>query len=203
MVSKAIIYYTDNNIDGTEINDRCRSLLLASGIPIICISHKPMLFGAKNIVFVGRRSKQSILLQAMLGALACNADQVFLCEHDCYYPPDYFQFNDSAGLTYNTNVYRLFDHTYYKRPDKLFVLSQLAGNRLDIIAAIKRKLNQSNRLKCIEPGRSDQVKVKFRSNPTPSIDVRHSNNATKWNPKEFPVESKLDSIAFWDDLFGD
>ncbi len=108
MVTKAIIYYTDNNLEDT-LGPMVREKLLKSseGIPIICVSQKPIDFGKNICVGEIGRSHLSMYKQILVGCQATTADVVYMAEHDCLYTPEHFQWTPPTEriFYYNLNAW--------------------------------------------------------------------------------------------------
>jgi hypothetical protein len=153
-MKKAIIYYTDNNLQW-PLALKCRKVLLqnSNGIPIISVSQKPVVHPAgfgKNIC-MGRlgRSYINIYLQILAGLESTDADIVYLCEHDVLYTKEHFELVPSGGdfFYYNTNHWFLDWSDKSKRkgmyfpPSKSrFALSQLVSNRQPLIDNLKERV---------------------------------------------------------------
>lgn len=152
-MKKAIIYYTDNNLQ-YALAKKCRLVLLenSGGIEIVAVSQKPILkpeiFG-KNVV-VGRigRSMLNMYLQIMEGLKATDADIVYLAEHDTLYVPEHFDFiPDERSFYYNENHWFLDWCDRSKRKGLYFppsrsriALSQLVCYRDLLIDNIRRRI---------------------------------------------------------------
>ncbi len=101
-----ILTITDNSLD-EQIAEPCRRILLreAQGLPLVCVSHKPVDLG-KNIV-VGEigRSWRSFYSQILTGLEAVETKTVAIAEHDCLYTHEAlaYQPNDLSVFWYNRN----------------------------------------------------------------------------------------------------
>lgn len=127
---KGIIYYTDNRL-GEPIFSVVQRLILASGLPIVSVSLKPIDFG-KNIVLNLSPGFVTMTKQIATALDASQSDCVFFCEHDVLYPMSHFDFTPPKDdiFYYNANVWR------WKYPDNLAItydrlisLSSLCVNR--------------------------------------------------------------------------
>ena len=80
--TKGIIYYTDNQLN-PEILDVCQAQLLRisknRGMPIVCVSLKPMDFGDHNIVLPFDRGIEAMTNQILAGLQAHDCDIAYLC----------------------------------------------------------------------------------------------------------------------------
>ena len=193
-----ILYYSENKLDGTKLNDLCRKTILASGLPIISVTQKPIDFG-RNIKFRGRgRSHSFLYKQIMVGLKASKADYMFFCEHDVLYHPSHFEFVPPTRdkYYYNNNVYK------FRLSDKKVIgydcgwLSQLCADRKLLIKHYEKRLKMiadGKRAYGWEPGSGqsrliDRVPAGRWDSNLPNIDVRHGGNWTgvnRMDPKEF------------------
>lgn len=195
---KAIVYYSDNRIDGTALNDACRKTLTDSGLPIVSVTHRPIELG-KNIVVDKMPSGKSLIEQVILGLENTDADFVYLAEHDCLYHPSHFGIV-SGVIAYNKNHWRLCPFGYHKHPDTKPVLSACMGPRKQLLDAMRLKLAtyidiESDYIRrgidvtkervrfMYEPGRGHGpagrlLKCWLPSSELPCLDVRHGDNFT-------------------------
>lgn len=198
LISKSVIYYSDNRIDGTGLNNACRKTLTDSGLPIISVTQKPIDLGT-NIVVDKRPSGKSLIEQVIIGLENCTADYVYFCEHDCLYHPSHFDIT-SHVVAYNSNIWRLTPIGYYLHPKFKPVLSACMGPRLRLLEAMRDKLEHWNtkeiqfiaeghnpeteRMSMMyEPGRGgdrsgSRLKCWLPESEFPVLDVRHSDNFT-------------------------
>lgn len=214
-LSKAIIYYSDNRIDGAVLNDACRKTLIDSGLPIISVTHRPIDFG-KNITVNKRPSGRSLIEQVIIGLENTDADFVYLTEHDCLYHPSHFEIV-SGVVAYNTNYWRLTPLGYHLHPRTKPVLSACMGPRRLLLDAMRKKLEtyiaveadyvrrginiEKERVRFMyEPGRGhgpsgSQWKCWLAESELPCVDVRHENNFTG---KGFLLKWKYQNeLPFW------
>lgn len=197
--TKAIVYYTDNDLD-EKIMKACQEKLLEHCIPIISVSLKPIDFG-HNIVLPLERGYLTMAKQILEGLEASTADIVFLCEHDVLYHSSHFDFvppkNDR--YFYNTNVWK-FDPSkdYALRVDDCRQLSGLCAYRNTLIEHFKERVRRIesegfSRKMGFEPGthnrkeRIDMLKSEKWESEYPNIDIRHDKNLTssRWSKKDF------------------
>lgn len=108
MLSKTIIYLTDNNLE-PWFEKRCQELLLeaANGLPIVSVSQKPIDFGDNYCLGEIGRSGLSIDLQMREALKHIKTDWVSIAEHDCVYSSEHFEFipSDDDKFWYNDNVW--------------------------------------------------------------------------------------------------
>jgi hypothetical protein len=111
-MKKAIVYYTDNNLQ-YDLAKKCRNILMGNclGIPIISVSQKPIVYpeNFSHNICVGRigRSHLNLYKQIVVGCKATDADIVFLAEHDVCYSPEHFNFEppEKDVFYYNLNCW--------------------------------------------------------------------------------------------------
>ena len=194
-----IIYYTDNRLERHIIYEKAQKTVLASGLPIVSCSLKPINLGM-NIVLEGRvRSYPTMALQILTALEALDTKYVFFCEHDVLYGESHWDFVPPTDdiYYYNVNNYRwLFPDDYLITYSGLTSLSSLCCNRKLAIAHYKLRLDLIekwglDKIRGREPrwarrfgyepgtkkrrkgGVSDEDHVKRRS-ALPNIDIRHS-----------------------------
>lgn len=179
---KAIVYYTDNNID-PEIRDMCIEQLESVNIPIVSVSFEPMDLGENICVGEQVRCDKTIFWQIARGAAECMDDVVYLAEHDVLYHPSHFDFiplRDDT-LYYNTNRYRWRlsdDKKWFWKSSNIAGRSQIVGRGRTI-----RDHYQGN----MAP------KQTFKSEG-PNIDIRHNRNFTRGKkPRRF-----VETIPCWE-----
>jgi hypothetical protein len=137
--SKQIFYFSHNIIDGTPLNNLCRQLLLATGIPIVSVTLKPIKFG-ENIVLDMEPGKRAYYKQIAAGLKACTADVIYFCEHDCLYHPSHFQLLPNLHpIMFNRNQYRCLAYGAHKTTDKDHFMSALIGRREVLAERMQKK----------------------------------------------------------------
>ena len=167
--TKQILYYSHNIIDGTPLNNLCRQLLLATGIPIVSVTHKPIDLG-KNIVVDLQPGKQAYYKQMSIGLEACSADIIYLCEHDCLYHPSHFELLPTPyPIMFNRNQYRCCSYGAYKTTDRDHFMSALIGRREVLVDRMRNKQG------FIMTEHIDGLHLK---GPLPILDIRHKNCAS-------------------------
>lgn len=202
-MSKGVIYYTDNRIAGPII-DNARKTILASGLPIVSCSLRPIDFG-DNIVLKNRnRSYPTMVDQIILCLENIKTDYVFFCEHDVLYHKTHFDYTPPTDTIYYYNV----NNWRWQYPtdriisyERLTSLSMLVCNRELVLDHFKRRrefvgklewdINRAReprwaRLYGYEPGTkkkkrggfSDDDFIQWRSE-YPDIDIRHAKTFTK------------------------
>jgi len=211
--SKAIIFYTDNQLN-LKIAHRVQKQLKSVGLPIISASLKPMDFG-KNIVVNGERGVLSYFRQIVAALEASTAAIIYLCEHDVLYHRSHFDFIPPTKdkFYYNHNVWR------WKYPEDLMVhwnanqVAELCCYRELALAWYREKLKQVESgefNRSYEPGGRDINLYESWNSEYPNIDIRHGENLTKskWSIEDFRdkstcinwQESTIDKIEGWHGL---
>lgn len=102
MSDLTVVYYTANVIPQL-FGDAIRQRLLesAEGLPIVSVSHKPLVFG-RNIVVDLPRHHLNIYCQALIGAREATTKYIALCEDDVLYSPEHFKYRPTEGkFAYN------------------------------------------------------------------------------------------------------
>jgi glycosyltransferase involved in cell wall biosynthesis len=170
MTDITLLYYTANRIP-EPFAEKVRDHLLnaAHGKPIISISQKPIDFG-KNICVAIEPSRRGIYVQMLVGAMACNTKYVALCEDDCLYVPEHFEYEPKNGFAYNMNQWHLRGNVYFYR-GHMAAWVCIAPTELLIKNTQKRLLEH--------PGNEDiKMKIPRETFQTeiPVITIRHKNS---------------------------
>ena len=210
-----IVYYTDNRLD-EKIMKKCQDQIKKSGLPIVCVSLKPIDFG-DNIVLPLERGPITMVKQILAGLERLNTDTVFFCEHDVLYHPTHFQFRPLKNdvYYYNMNVWQLREsdgHAVYYDCKKL---SQLCADRKFLIEHYKKRLeimekNGFDMKMGFEPGthsrpqRVDDFGSSEWRSELPNIDIRHNRNLTpsRWNQSEFRSKNSCKNWKETDEIEG-
>jgi len=196
MVTKSIIYYTDNRLDET-IQRICIEELIqtAEKVPIWFILQKPLpwLHNIKpdaNCVIVGEQEKRqhiNLYRQILVGLSYCHTDYVFMAEHDVIYPQDYFHYEEACnGFNYGMHRLLLDNEGWWqwRRPS----MSQLYCKMELLRAYLHRRiwrlkyLGYTNDIlySATEPGVTQEEgneEVYFnRAISAPILDTQHGNN---------------------------
>jgi hypothetical protein len=104
VLTKGIVYYTDNRLDDTILRG-CQKQLKRSinGHQVVSVSLQPMDFG-QNIVLDLTRGYLAMFKQILAGLEALDTDIAYLCEHDVLYHPSHFDFIPPRQDTYYYNL---------------------------------------------------------------------------------------------------
>jgi hypothetical protein len=214
--TKAIVYYTDNRLDD-NIMSACQHQLVKSGLPIYSVSLQPLYFG-HNITLPLERGPLTMFKQILAGLEACDADIVYLAEHDLLYHPSHFEFTPERTdlFYYNNNVWKvdaesgraLFHYSNHT--------SQLCAHRSLLLEHYRERVRRveaegfSRRIG-FEPGttkrkeRIDDYWHETWMSPIPNIDIRHRHNLTqsRWRKDQFRNQrytkgwTESDSVPGW------
>lgn len=104
--SKGLVYYTDNRLDNDPVGHAVRARLAAMGLPIVCVSLRPLAFGDRNIVLTAERGHLTMFRQILAGLEALDTEVAFLVEHDVLYAPEHFAFTPPRPDTFYFNQHR-------------------------------------------------------------------------------------------------
>lgn len=218
MITKGILFYTDNRLEGTLIGKVAQKRIIKSELPIVSVSLEPIKFG-RNIVVSMPRSIETMFYQILTGLIACETDIVFMCEHDVVYSPEHFRVDSIAQLCYHYNQHnwKLNMHT----GDALFYYCKqtlgLVGYRDLLIEhyakRLERIMNKGSyewsigfEPGCHVPPRGiDHYPAIGHMTKIPNIDLRHGKNLTKsrWSTEEFRDKrtcqgwTESEYIPFW------
>jgi len=214
--TKGIIYYTDCRVVEpifSKVQQILTEVSKEKGIPITCVSLKPIDFGDRRFVFDGlSRGYVSYIKQINKALELAEEDYVFFCENDVLYHKSHFDFTPPKDnvFYYNNNVWRwkLWDFKLI-RYDNMRPLSCLCANREFTLEHYKRRLQavydmgldefrsrepRKGRVWGYEPGTkkrrrggfSDDVCELWHSKG-PNIDIRHNRtfSSIKCDLKDF------------------
>ena len=171
----SIVYYSNNRLPD-ELQRHVLENLTRADAELICVTWQPV--PVPHILWPRHvADHRNIYEQILAGIDAAHGDRIALAEHDVLYPADYFQaLGDaaSAGLVYNTNVWRL-DRNGYFRPSNRHLLSNCGGRRSALVRGIRQKLAEAKRgvPEWAEPAADSEFAA-----PHPTVDIRHGRNFT-------------------------
>jgi hypothetical protein len=187
--SKAIIYYTDNQLD-PDIMKACQDQLKKSGLPITSSALKKIDFGDRTIRFPSLKRSPYALFKQILGALENTPENIiFFCEHDVLYPPSHFDFTPPQKDTFyfNTNVWKVDSGSGKAvKVDRCDQLSGMVVWKEEALKFVREKMQQ------IENDGFDRHyeprgKRETFSSTEPLVDIRHDKNMTpsRWAKEQF------------------
>lgn len=193
-MSKGIVYYTDNRCEERiamvvrrNISKCCQDMKITS------VSHYPIRGFGNNIVVDMDSGPVTMFKQILIGLENCEADVVFLTEHDVLYHPSHFAF-DGVRLDrfyYNQNRWSVNSITGEALYRETKAMSCLVARRAllikyftELIAFIgvhgfnRRKMGFSPGTHHF--GNFDNYHVRTFKSEYPNLDVRHGNNLSKY-----------------------
>jgi hypothetical protein len=175
-LSRAIVYYTDSQLD-ERLAEAVRTVLRVScgGIPIISVSQQPLDFGRNVCVGELPRERRSMYYQILEGLRAVPRGMVVnLCEHDVFYQPTHFdKLPDSRTRAYFNRSRFYYSHncdTFLQARGRMALSQGVAYRKVWVDHAKKR-------LAIPDLGRMRIAYRNFNSGFS-NIDVRHSQNQT-------------------------
>lgn len=136
MSQTATIVYCSSNMENPAFEQRVRDTILknSGGLPIICVSQKPIPNFGENIV-VGDDigvSGFNFFRQVQIGCERAKTEFIISAEADCLYPPDYFQFRPPVSdVPYrNKNLYVMPDRrSFYFKKEEGATHAQVVGRQ--------------------------------------------------------------------------
>jgi hypothetical protein len=207
-MNKGIIYYTNNRIE-ERITIVCRKVLLkaCNGIPIASVSHFPIDFGTNIVVDLPSCSK-SVFKQILIGLENCNADVIYLCEHDVLYHSSHFDYIPKYHrFYYNQNRWSVDSYTgdaLYRRTKAMSCLVSYKEILIDHFTNLLNLISKDGYKRSVmgfSPGthRFNGMKihgVRMFESEYPNIDIRHNNNISggSFNRNDFDDRESRDWI---------
>lgn len=211
MVSKGIIYYTDNLLDhkiATAVQDQLVKMSISKNMPITSSSLRRMHFGAKNVYFPHLRRGEVTMFKQILGGLEnSTSDVVFFCEHDVLYHSSHFEFTPPSDnfFYYNEYFYKTDIKSGYATRHYSVQTNGLCAWRELLISHYRRRVAICEKNAAVAaarslPDRRGGYKSSMRYEPGnqktgkiddtlaltwrsefPNIDIRHDHNLTAYN----------------------
>lgn len=197
--TKGVLYYTDNQLDGTAIGMAVQYLLLETDLPITSVSLSPIEFG-RNIVLPLERGYLTMAKQILAGLEAMDTDVVFFCEHDVLYHHTHFDFTPPSRdlYYYNMNVWKVNAENGHAVTYITKQLSGLCGYRDILVDHYRERVRRIEdggftRAMGFEPGshgraeRIDDRRSEEWQSEYPNVDIRHDKNLTesRWKQEQF------------------
>ena len=211
-VSKAILYYTDNQLE-PGIMKACQEQLIkaANGKRIVSVSLQPLDFG-DNITLPLERGILTMYKQILAGLEALDAEIIYFAEHDVLYHPSHFEFTPSEHdrYYYNRNTWKLRVADGHCLSYECGQTSGLCAFRDTLITHYRQRVKNTQekwdalggntyafrnfiRSQGFEPGthhRSesvDQFDFEYWDSTLPNVDIRHDHNLTsnRWSMDQF------------------
>lgn len=196
-ITKGIIYYTDNQLNG-KIAHAVQDQLNTIGLPIVSSSLKPMPHFGKNIQLSEERGPLTMFKQILVALEASNSDIIFFCEHDVVYHPSHFEFTPPTKDKFYYNQY-----WWRVRTDDGFCVSWEANQVSGLVVYRDLAIEYyKERVKFVEEngwnnklgyepgGRNTNLTVGWKSK-YPNVDYKHGNNLSKnkWSLNDFRDKS--------------
>jgi hypothetical protein len=183
-MKRAVVYYTDSILE-PDLDEAVRAQITkaANGIPIISVSQKPLDFGKNICVGEKPRCYRSLYEQLLLGVEEAEEGSiVYLCEHDVFYHPSYFEFvppeREHVYFNYN-RFYWSFGWGSFCMPAGRRALSQAVAYREVFIDNVTEHLILAGTGDA-EPHMPGTGTNWFSK--CPNIDIRHKRNFTGDQP---------------------
>ena len=199
-MKKTIVYFTDSRLE-EELDYAVRKQLLkaAKGIPIISVTQKPVDFGKNICVGFKPRCYLSLYEQLLIGLRAADEDSIiYLCEHDVFYHPGYFDYVPALKDKIYYNLHRYYamrNKNHFLKSVGKRALSQAVAYREVLIEHAMRQIH-NRRLNVPSPcvGPFLNYDAEFAN-----IDMRHGGNFTTFcnfdNPEKDP--RLFSSVDYW------
>ncbi len=199
--SKGVVYYSDCRGDETILAAARAQLLRATnGHRVVGVTLAPVDL-AQNIIFAGyERGVLTMFRQILAGLEACDAEVVFLAEHDVLYHPSHFDFVPPRADTYyyNVNTWKVDAETGRALHYITRQTSGLCASRKLLLEHYRARVERVERegftrRMGFEPGThrtprgvDDHPSEEWRS-AVPNIDIRHGHNLTpsRWSREQF------------------
>ncbi len=230
VLSKGIIYYTDNRLD-ENISKMVKDQLLRIGLPIVSTSLQQTDLG-KNIVVSGQRGYMTMFKQILTALENIDTNIVYFCEHDVLYHLSHFDFTPTKSdvYYYNLNVWKVrYEDGHAVKVDDCKQTSGLCGYRDLLISHYRRRIARlmRNQADCIERGESihnegfqrsmgfepgthaeprgvDNYKAEGWNSLCPNLDIRHDKNLTpnRWSKGKFRNQKYTQGWLETDEITG-
>lgn len=194
-----VCYISDCRLDPVFLR-KCQDKLRESFKgKIVSVTLKPVDFG-QNIVMDIPRAKESIFKQILKACETLDTDYVFLCDDDCLYSKEHFDFTPPRDDTfyYDLNWWRVRTTDGFAVHWDAKCSNLVVANRLLLVDEYKQRVDfiEKNGWQHIgyEPGTRSIRRGGLNDRPSgtyyakePSIDIRHGKNLTgdKWKKEDF------------------
>jgi glycosyltransferase involved in cell wall biosynthesis len=219
LVTKGIIYYTDNQLS-FKLAHKCRKQLLKANLPITSVSLKPMSFGT-NYVLPLKRGYEAYFRQILLALEKSIEDVIFFGEHDWLYHPSHFDFMPKRkdAFYYNWNWWRVrasdglaVHYDTQLVPGLVAYRETLVDYYKQVVSYLEHEGFNSDTAHRVgfEPGTHSRVPfskkyhVERFDSEFPILDIRHMTNLTssKWSPDAFRNPKNASNWKETDDIPG-
>ena len=216
MVTKGIVYYTDNRCEERLMNVCRNQISKVFGGPIVSVSQYPINFGYNVVVDFPRETK-SIFKQILVGLKNIDTEFVFLCEHDLLYSASHFEYESTKKdvFWYNRNRWSLCDKTgkalfYHTNvPSALYASRELLISHYQKVVDFIEANGWRSRYGYSPPkGLPKELRIgryKCWLSEQPIIDIRRDDAFTRkrMNKKQFRSErscrgwTESDEVPYW------
>lgn len=216
--TKGVVYYTDSRLN-PDIMQACQTQLRRSlnGYRLVSVSLEPLDFG-ENITLDLERGYLAMFKQILAGLEACEADIVYLAEHDVLYHQSHFDFTppDRTKVYYNLNVWHLRTSDGHAVHYTAKRTSQLCAYRDVLLEHYRERVKRVerdgfSRKMGFEPGshnraeRVDDLRSDTWESAQPNVDIKHGQNLTqpRWTQAAFRDKRncsnwrEADEIPYW------
>jgi glycosyltransferase involved in cell wall biosynthesis len=189
IIKKGMVFYTDNRLD-KEIQYAVWNNLnkIKNGHDLVSVSLQPIDFG-RNVVLPLQRGYLTMFKQILKGIQECDADVIYLCEHDMLYHPSHFDFIPPTKdkVYYDNNCWQLRSEDgqalfHYTNQTSMLVSYKdvLLEHYTKRVALVEKE--GYNRSIGFEPGtrhKVDNLGHDVFMAQYPSIGIRHDKNLTQ------------------------
>lgn len=228
-VTKGMVYYTDNRCEERvllTVRHRLLQIAVEKDLNIVAVGLYPTDYfhpggqkagRVKNIHLGQPRGYLTMFRQILAGLEACEADVVFLTEHDVLYHPCHFDF-----IPIREDVYYYNEHTYKvdaKDGKAVFYYTKqtsgLCASRELLLQHYRTRVKRVEeegftRQMGFEPGTHspprgvDNFKAEGWWARLPNVDIRHKTNLTesRWDPKQFRSQRSCRGWTMVDEVPG-
>lgn len=207
VMKKSMVFFTDNQLN-LKIAHAVQHQLRKIPIPLVSVSLKPMPhFGNKNIVVNLPRGYLAYFTQILEGIKACDAEIIYLVEHDVLYHPSHFMFIPPTKdkFYYNQNFWKVRVTDGFAAHWDANQVSGLVAYKELLVDWYSKRLEEITKDRYhngmgFEPGKSGDLTVAWKSE-WPNVDLRHGANLTKskWSLDDFRDKSTaIGFITAWE-----
>ena len=210
--TKGVLFYTNNRLN-MKLAALVRKQIAKSGLPVTCVSQKPVGFGT-NLVFKGdgKSGQANMYRQILMGLEHMKEDIIYLAEADVLYHPMHFQFTPAEPnkFYYNGNYWVLRLKDGYAVHYNAQWLSGLVSYREPLLVHMRERVEMIDREGfSLNMGHEPMThkRIAWKTwyeyevfNPgVANIDIVHSGNMTlkKWKLDDFRTKPK-----FWEESTG-
>lgn len=200
--TRGVVYYSDCRGDEAILSAARKQLKSATnGHRVVAVTLAPLKeHFDRNIVLSAERGYLTMFRQILTGLEACDADVVFLAEHDVLYNASHFDFvpPDRSKVYYNVNVWKVDATTGRAIHYDCRQTSGLCAYRDVLLAHYRKRVERVeregfSRRMGFEPGthgrpeRVDDLTSEEWRSAVPNVDIRHGHNLTpsRWTQAEF------------------